>query len=61
MDGPQLQLWPAQERVLSPVTLVVIGVPATLVGGALLSRDLKLLALALAALDASVGDRRFVL
>ena len=59
MNGPQLQLWPAQERVLSPVALVVIGAPAALVGGALLSRDLKLLALALAALAAAIGDKRF--
>lgn len=59
MIGPKLQVWPVQERVLSPVALVVIGAPAALVGGALLSRDLKLLALALAAFAAAIGDKRF--
>jgi hypothetical protein len=59
MNGPQLQLWPAQERVLSPVALVVIGAPTALVGGALLSGDLRLLALAIAALAAAIGDKRF--
>ena len=59
MNGPQLQLWPAQERVLSPVALVVIGAPAALVGGAVLSGDLRLLALALAGLAAAIGDKRF--
>jgi hypothetical protein len=60
MNGPQLQqLWPAQERVLSPVALVVIGAPAALVGGALLSGDPRLLALALAGLAAAIGDQRF--
>lgn len=58
-SGPQLQLCPAQERVLSPVALVVIGTPAALVAGALLSGDLTLLTLALAALAAAIGDKRF--
>ena len=44
---------------MSPVALVVIGAPAALVGGALLSSDLKLLALAPAGLAAAIGDKRF--
>lgn len=59
MDGPQPRLWPAQERVLSPVAGLLLGALATLSVVALARGDLRLLALGLGALGAVIADRRF--
>ena len=60
MSGTQLQLWPAQERVVSPVPALLFGAFAAIAAAALLTGDIKRLALAAGAIATSILSTRLL-